>query len=256
MKTIPPPCPHPPSGEVGPKYWRSLDEVAETPEFREWLQREFPKGASEFPDGVSRRNFVKIMASSFALAGVGLTGCRRPVENIVPFTRMPEDYVHGNYRYYATSMPTRTSAVPLVVRSHEGRPIKVEGNAEHPNSNGGTNTWTQASILKLYDVDRAKRFTSAGNVIQREAALAQLAQVGQRFAGNQGTGLAFLVEPRSSPSRQRVQEFIANKLPQAKWYSYDPVDCDVHQKAASRATGRSVRPHFKFEEAAVIVSLD
>ena len=256
MKTIPPPCPHPPSGEVGAKYWRSLDEVAETPEFRDWLQREFPVGASEFADGVSRRNFVKIMASSFALAGVGLTGCRRPVENIVPFTRMPQDYVHGNARYYATAMPTRTGAVPLVVKSHEGRPIKIEGNAEHPDSNGGTNAWTQASILNLYDVDRAKRFTRGGNVITREAALAQLAQVGQRAAGNQGADVAFLSEPCHSPSRQRVQEFIANKLPQAKWYSYDPVDCDIHQKAASRATGRSVRPYFRFDQAAVIVSLD
>lgn len=253
MKTIPPPCPHP---ESGPKYWRSLDEVAETPEFRDWLQREFPAGASEFEEGVSRRNFVKIMASSFALAGVGLTGCRRPVENIVPFTRMPEDYIHGNARYYATAMPTRTSAIPLVVKSHEGRPIKIEGNPDHPDSNGGTNVWAQASILNLYDVDRAKRFTRTGNPIPREAALSQLAAVGQRFTANHGTGLAFLVEPRNSPSRQRVQEFIANKFPQARWYSYDPVDCDIHQKAASRATGRSVRPYFKFEEAAVIVSLD
>ena len=253
MKTIPPPCPHP---ETGPKYWRSLDEVAETPEFREWLQREFPAGASEFEDGVSRRNFVKIMASSFALAGVGLTGCRRPYENIVPFTRMPEGYVHGNANYYATAMPTRTSAIPLVVKSHEGRPIKIEGNSEHPDSNGGTNAWAQASILNLYDVDRAKRFTRGGSPIPRDAALAQLAAVGQRHSANQGTGLAFLVEPRNSPSRQRVQQFIANKFPQAKWYSYDPVDCDVHQKAASRATGRSVRPYFKLEEAAIIVSLD
>ena len=99
MKTIPPPCPYPDLGSKGPKYWRSLDEVAETPEFQQWLEREFPANASEFEDGVSRRNFVKIMASSFALAGVGLTGCRRPVENIVPFTRMPEGYVHGLARY-------------------------------------------------------------------------------------------------------------------------------------------------------------
>jgi molybdopterin-containing oxidoreductase family iron-sulfur binding subunit len=253
MKTIPPPCPHP---ETGPKYWRSLDEVAETPEFQEWLQREFPAGASEFEDGVSRRNFVKIMASSFALAGVGLTGCRRPYENIVPFTRMPEGYVHGNANYYATAMPTRTSAIPLVVKSHEGRPIKIEGNAEHPDSNGGTNAWAQASILNLYDVDRAKRFMRGGNTLPREAAFSHLAQIGQRYAANQGAGLAFLTEPRNSPSRQRVQEFIGNKYPQAKWYSYDPVDTDVHQKAASRATGQAVRPYFKFEEAAVIVSLD
>src|SRR5688572_12036070 len=253
MKTIPPPCPHP---ETGPKYWRSLDEVAETPEFREWLEREFPVGASEFSDGVSRRNFVKIMASSFALAGVGLTGCRRPVENIVPFTRMPEGYVHGVARYFATAMPSRVGAIPLVVKSHEGRPVKIEGNSEHPDSNGATNLWAQASILNLYDVDRAKRFARGGTAISRQVALNALDQVSQRFSGNGGTGLAFLTEPANSPSRQRLQEFIVGKFPQAKWYSFDSVDADIHQRAATTAVGRSVRPLFKFEEAAIVVSLD
>ncbi len=253
MKTIPPPCPHP---ETGPKYWRSLDEVAETPEFREWLEREFPAGASEFEDGVSRRNFVKIMSASFALAGVGLTGCRRPVENIVPFTRMPEGYVHGQARYYATAMPNRVGAIPLLVKSHEGRPVKIEGNAEHPDSNGSTNLWAQASILNLYDVDRAKRFTRGGTPIPRQTAVNLLAQAGQRFSGNGGAGLAFLMEPANSPSRQRVQAAVATKFPQAKWYSYDPVDADIHQRAAGAAVGRSVRPYFKFDEASIIVSLD
>src|SRR3954462_8916412 len=109
MKTIPPKCPYP---ETGQKYWRSLDEVAATPEFHEWVEREFPPGASELMDPVTRRNFVKVMASSFAFAGLGLTGCRRPVENIVAFTRMPLDYTHGVARYYATAMPTRGGAVP------------------------------------------------------------------------------------------------------------------------------------------------
>ncbi|HTG45558.1 MAG TPA: TAT-variant-translocated molybdopterin oxidoreductase, partial [Verrucomicrobiae bacterium] len=253
MKTIPPPCPHP---ETGQKYWRSLDELSETSEFNEWLEREFPVGASEFSDSVSRRNFVKIMASSFALAGVGLTGCRRPVENIVPFTRMPEDYTHGVSRYYSTAMPTRVGAIPLVVKSHEGRPIKIEGNAEHPDSNGGTNTWAQASILSLYDVDRAKRCVRGGNTLPREAAFSYLSQVGQRFAGNGGAGLAFLLEPRLSPSRQRLQDFITGKFPQAKWYSHDPVDADIHERAATAALGRPVRPVYRFEGAAVIVSLD
>ena len=257
MKTIPPPCPHP---ETGPKYWRSLDEVADTPEFREWLGREFPAGASELhADGVTRRNFMKVMSASFALAGVGLTGCRRPLEHIVPFSRLPEDYAHGVAQYYATAMPTRFSAVPLVVKSHEGRPIKIEGNAEHPDSNGGTNAWTQASILNLYDVDRAKRFVRGGRngtALTRDSALQYLAQVGQRFAANQGAGLAFLHEPCNSPSRLRVQEFVVNKFPQARWYSYDPVDCDIHLKAASQAAGRAVQPYFRFDQAAIIVSLD
>ncbi len=253
MKTIPPPCPHP---ETGPKYWRSLDEVAETPEFQLWLEREFPAGASEFDDGVSRRNFVKIMASSFALAGVGLTGCRRPVENIVPFTRMPQDYTHGVARYYATAMPSRVGAIPLVVKSHDGRPVKIEGNADHPDSNGSTNVWAQASILNLYDVDRAKRFTRGGGQIPRQSALTLLGQASQRFSGNGGAGLAFLMEPGNSPSKQRIQNLVAGKFPQAKWYLYDPVDADIHERAATAAVGRSVRPYFKFDEASIIVSLD
>ncbi len=253
MKTIPPPCPYP---ETGPNYWRSLDEVAATPEFREWVDKEFPAGASELADPVTRRNFVKIMASSFALAGLGLTGCRRPVENIVPFTRMPEDYYHGVARYYSTAMPTRGGAIPLVVKSHDGRPIKIEGNPDFPDGNGGTNTWAQASILSLYDVDRAKRFTRGGNTIPRETALEQLTQVSRRFSGNGGTGLAFLSEPDHSPSRRRLQDLIATKFPQAKWYSFDPVDSDAHDLAASRLAGSPVRVLYRFEQATIIVSLD
>ena len=104
MKTIPI---HRPIPETGPRYWRSLDELADTPAFRQWAEREFPAGASEMSDPLTRRNFVKLMSASFLLAGFGLTGCRKPVENIYPFSKMPEGYVHGVAKFYATSMPTR-----------------------------------------------------------------------------------------------------------------------------------------------------
>src|SRR2546426_11757794 len=128
-KTIPPPCPE---DETGPKYWRSLDQLADTPEFRRWLEREFPSGASELTDPVTRRYFMKIMSASFLLAGLGLSGCRRPEEKILPFGKAPENYVHGLPEYYATAMPTRGGAVPLLAKSSDGRPIKLEGNADHP----------------------------------------------------------------------------------------------------------------------------
>ena len=146
MKTIPPPCPEP---EIGPKYWRSLDQLAETPEFRKWVEREFPAGASELTDPVTRRHFVKIMSASFMLAGVGLTGCRRPEEHIYPFGKMPENYIHGVPQYYATAMPNRGSAIPLLAKSHDGRPIKIDGNPEHPDSRGGTDNFAQESILNV-----------------------------------------------------------------------------------------------------------
>ena len=253
MKTIPPPCPYP---ETGAKYWRSLDEVAETPAFKEWLEREFPAGASEFTDPVSRRNFVKIMASSFAFAGLGLTGCRKPVENIIPFTEKPADYIHGVAQFYATSMPTRTGAIPLVVESNEGRPTKIEGNPQHPDSNGGTNAWAQASILDLYDVDRVKQAVVRGTGVERAEIENYLAQVAQKSGGNGGAGLAFLSEPTYSPSRLRVQNAVAQKLPQAKWYSYDPVDSDVPERVATQVYGRATRPLYKLDQAQIILSLD
>ena len=112
MKTIPPTCPEPESGR---KYWRSLDDLAETPEFRQWVEREFPAEASEWADPVSRRHFVKIMSASFLLGGFGLagSGCRRPEQKILPFGKMPENYVHGVPQYFATAMPTRGGAIPL-----------------------------------------------------------------------------------------------------------------------------------------------
>src|SRR6266487_5628897 len=103
-KTIPPPCPEP---ETGPKYWRSLDQLADTPEFRQWVEREFPSGASELADPVTRRHFVKIMSASFMLAGLGVTGCRRPEEKILPFGKAAENFIHGVPQYYATAMPMR-----------------------------------------------------------------------------------------------------------------------------------------------------
>ena len=131
MKTIPPPCPEP---ETGRRYWRSLEQLADTPEFREWAEREFPAGASEWTDPVSRRHFVKIMSASFMLAGFGLagSGCRRPEAKLEPFAKAPENYVHGVPQFYATAMPTRCGAIPLVAKSNDGRPTKVEGNDRLP----------------------------------------------------------------------------------------------------------------------------
>ncbi|HEX3799411.1 MAG TPA: TAT-variant-translocated molybdopterin oxidoreductase [Verrucomicrobiae bacterium] len=254
MKTIPPPCPEP----EGQKYWRSLDQVADTPEFRQWAEREFPAGASEMKDPVTRRNFVKLMSASFLLAGFGVagSGCRRPVENIYPFSKMPEGYVHGVAKWYATAMPTRGTAVALLAKSNDGRPTKLEGNPQHPDSNGSTDRYTQASILNLYDPDRSVRFAKNGNNASREDAFDALNQISKTALASGGQGLSFLAEQSSSPSRARLQKAISDKLPKAKWYEYEPVDFSIHQQAATLAFGKSATPYYKFDEAKVIVSLD
>ena len=242
----------------GRRYWRSLDEVADTPEFKEWLHREFPQGASDELDGPNRRHFLKIMAASFAFAGVATlgAGCRRPEEKLETFGQQPANYIYGKPDYYATAMPTRTGAIPLIAKSYEGRPIKVEGNALYPGSNGGTDRYAQASILDLYDVDRAKQFTHDGKPIAREEALKFLDDLSKKFAANQGQGLSFLVESNTSPSRARLQKIIATKYPKAKWFTHDAIDSAIHQRAATQAFGQPVKPIFRFDKAKVILSLD
>jgi molybdopterin-containing oxidoreductase family iron-sulfur binding subunit len=248
MKTIPPSCPEPESGQ---HYWRSLDQLAEAPEFRQWLDREFPEGAGEFTDPVSRRNFVKLMSASFVLGGLGFigSGCRRPEEKILPFGRMPEGYVHGVPQYFATAMPTRGGALPVLVKSHENRPTKIEGNPEHPDSNGATDTFSQASILSLYDPDRAQHYRQGGNTISKEKALDELRSVGAGLAA-QGNRVAFLIEQSSSPSRARLVTALQFTLPQARWAVFEPVDLQANR----RVTGSA--PYYKLEAARVVLSLD
>jgi MoCo/4Fe-4S cofactor protein with predicted Tat translocation signal len=243
----------------GRRYWRSLEELSDTPEFKDWLHREFPQGASEFSDPVSRRHFVKIMSASFALAGLGLmaAGCRRPEAELVPFSKAPDDlYDYGMPQFFATAMPTRTGAVPLVVKSYDGRPIKIEGNTLYLGGNGGTDRYAQASILNLYDPDRAKRFAHNGKTVSREEALKFLDDLSAKFSANQGEGLAFLAESSTSPSREILQAIISQKFPKSQWFTYDAIDSGIHQRAATQAFGQPVRPVFHFDRAKIILSLD
>ena len=143
------------AGAEGRLYWRSLGELADTPEFREYLHREFPEQASEWNDPKGRREFLKLMSASLALAGVGAC-TKQPAEAIVPYVRQPEDIVPGRPLFFASAIPLSGIAQPVLVESHMGRPTKIEGNPEHPASLGATDAFTQAAILDLYDPDRAK----------------------------------------------------------------------------------------------------
>lgn len=138
---------------TGKTYWRSLDQLANRPGFREWLHREFPENASEMLDSGSRRTLLKLMAASFGLAG--LTACSRPVERILPAAKGVEGVVPGKATYYATAMSLAGSAVGLLAESHDGRPTKLEGNGLHPGSRGAASAFAQASVLGLYDPDRS-----------------------------------------------------------------------------------------------------
>src|SRR5215471_8414539 len=150
------------SGKTGKKYWRSIEELANKPEFGEMLSREFPQQASEWIDPVSRRGFLKLAGASLALAG--LSGCtKQPDEPIYPYVKAPEDLVLGKPMYFATAHPFPTGAVPVLVKSDAFRPIKVDGNPEHPVTKGKSDAFTQATVLELYDPDRSQHVLFDGN---------------------------------------------------------------------------------------------
>src|SRR5580698_2492412 len=150
-------------GKTGKRYWKNLDELADTPAFQELMQEEFPRqsGAGEWVDAVSRRGFLKVMGASFALAG--LAGCtKQPDEPIFPYVKQPEDLILGKPMYFATAHPFPTGAIPVLVKSDAFRPIKIEGNPEHPMSKGKSDALTQATLLDLYDPDRSKEVLYRG----------------------------------------------------------------------------------------------
>ncbi|HEY3757904.1 MAG TPA: TAT-variant-translocated molybdopterin oxidoreductase [Opitutaceae bacterium] len=237
----------------GPRYWRSLDELVDTPGFREHLEREFPEGASSI-DGVDRRHFMKIMAASFAMGGVGLAGCRRPETNILPYGKSVEGQIPGLPLYYSTSMPWRRHSLPLIAETHQGRPTKVEGNPGYAPHGGSSSLHSQASVLDLYDPDRAKDHTQNGQVLEVGDVNALLAKIGTDHAG--GEGLAFLAGFSSSPTRARLLGSLKSKFSKAIWAEYEAVSDDAPPEAARAVFGRDVRPIYRFAAAKRIVSID
>ncbi len=243
------------TSSTGKKYWRSLDEFAETDEFRALLHREFPAQASEWLDPVGRRNFLKLMGASVALAGA--TACtRQPDELIVPYVRQPEDVIPGKPLFYATTMTLGGIGTGLLAESHMGRPTKLEGNPDHPSSIGATDLFGQGSILTMYDPDRTQSVMYRGEIRPWggfvQAIRSQLAEL----KANGGAGLRFLSETIGSPTLAgQIGELLAT-LPQAKWHQYDPVSRENAYAGASLAFGAPADVHYRLDQADVIVALD
>lgn len=245
---------HPAAPANGPRYWRSLDELAATPGFREQLAREFPDGASSI-EGVDRRQFMKIMAASFALGGIGLAGCRRPETNILPYGKSSEYIVPGLPLYYATAMPLRRHAQPLLAETHQGRPTKLEGNPSYDPTGGASSLLAQASVLDLYDPDRATQHLRNGSAIDTAAVNDLLAAIAKQYAGN-GEGLAFLADESASPTRARLVAALKANFPRAIWAEYEPVQDEAPAEAALASFGRHVKPVYRFAKAKRVVALD
>ncbi len=239
----------------GRLYWRSLGELADTPGFREYLHREFPEQASEWNDPKGRREFLKLMSASLALAGVGAC-TKQPPEAIVPYVRQPEDLVPGRPLFFASAIPFSGIANPVLVESHMGRPTKIEGNPDHPASLGATDAMTQAAVLGLYDPDRAQIITYRGQLRTWSDFRTALTSTLAEQKALQGAGLRILSGPVTSPSLAELMATVLAAYPKARWHQYDPVSRDGARAAARRAAGRPGETVYHFDKADVILSLD
>jgi molybdopterin-containing oxidoreductase family iron-sulfur binding subunit len=233
-------------GQKGKRYWRSVDELAGTPEFQAAVEREFPGSPHAWGDEVSRRGFLKFMGASMALAG--LAGCtKQPDEPIYPYVKQPEDLVLGKPMYFATAHPFVTGAVPLLVKSDQFRPIKIDGNPEHPYNQGGSDPFTQATLLDLYDPDRSQHVTFRGE--NREWAEFAVEFRNKVISTKDGTGIYFLSETITSPTLARQWREVQAKYPKATLVQYDPA-------IAGTALANGSNVQYDLAAADVIVSLD
>src|SRR6185437_12292422 len=238
--------------KAGKKYWRSLDELADTKEFREWVTKEFPGGV-DMLEGSSRRNVLKIMAASFGMAG--LAACRRPMEHVLPASRGIEDFVPGQAYFYSSIFQHAGEAMGILVETHDGRPTKIEGNPQHPYSLGASTVHAQASLLSMYDPDRAQKVSKAGN----ESGWDEFNRfVEAEFTPTlgKGEGLRFLSGRILSPSYRALKKTVLTTYPAAKWVEYDPFAPENQLQGTVAAFGQPLTPHYAFDKAEVVVALD
>jgi MoCo/4Fe-4S cofactor protein with predicted Tat translocation signal len=230
----------------GKRYWRSVDELANTPDFQAAVEREFPAAAQEWVDPVSRRGFMKLMGASMALAG--LAGCaKQPDEPIYPYVKAPEDLILGKPNYFATAFPFATGALPTLVKADSFRPIKVDGNPEHPYNVGSSDVFAQGSLLDLYDPDRSQKVTYDGEDHQFTGFAEALRHAATE--SKDGTGIYFLSATVTSPTLARQWSEVQKAFPKAKLVQYDPA-------IAGTALTGSTSTQYALADADVIVSLD
>ncbi len=228
----------------GQGYWRSLEELASREDFHDLMQREFPHGAPRDMNPLTRREFVRLMGASLALAG--LAGCAfQPAEKILPYTEMPENIVPGKPLFYATVMTLGGYAYGVLAESHMGRPVKLEGNPQHPASNGTTDIWMQASLLDLYDPERSQNVRRLGELSAWDGFAGALEVAMQKQKAKRGAGIRILTETVTSPTLAAQITRLRALYPQAQWHQWEPVTRDNVREGARLAFRRNCRHHLR-----------
>lgn len=236
------------------RYWSSLAQLANPDGFRSEVSAFHGHEQSSDIAQIGRRNFLKLMGASLALAGVA--GCRRPEETIVPYVDQPEEIVPGVPNYYATTIPFDTSAYGVIVECHEGRPTKIEGNPTHPSTRGSSSIFLQAAILGLYDPDRSAKIRQGGKNREFADYLSFWREQAAAFATDGGAGLAVLAEPFSSPTLARLKGEFFQAYPRARWVTYAPLSDETRTTALKNLTGAELVPVYHYDRARVILALD
>jgi len=239
--------------ELGTKVWRSAGDLEDTRQLREWVDKEFPRAAETMRDEDdrenTRRDFLKLMGASTALAGFGLAACRRPEALIVPYVDSVEWTIPGKHTYYATSMPSANGAIPLVATTYEGRPTKLEPNKNFPGGRGA-DAMVQASILGLYDPARSRNYLSEGKVIKKtdaEKALGEYVKSGK---------VGFIFGENDSLTRSAMIEKLRSKYAGSKFYAYEALTGAGKKASAAGIFGKHVQVKADFAKAKKILAID
>jgi MoCo/4Fe-4S cofactor protein with predicted Tat translocation signal len=237
----------------GREYWRSLEELSRTEVFDEFVIQEFPQQAQPLGEGVDRRDFVKLMGASIAMAGAA---CYRPDEYIVPYVKSPENLIPGKPLFFATAMPLGGAVTGVLVENHMGRPTKIEGNPDHPSSLGATDPFMQASVLGLYDPDRSQTVRHLGEVSTWGNFIAAMQPILTAAQTDGGAGIRLLTQSVSSPTLgAQIQQFLAAH-PGAEWQQWEPAGRDNAREGARAVFGSYATPVYHFDKANVVLALD
>ena len=240
------------------RYWRSLNDLEQTSEFKEMMSKEFPEGAEEGITTTSRRRFLQLMGASVALASA--TSCRFEKENLLPQANRKASDVPGKPKSFATIYNEGGFATGLMLTSFDGHPTKVEGNPNHSASLGATTAIAQAATLGLYDPDRSREVASYtdGNETDSSIEAFKAAVVAKIIAAKAsgGAGLGFIAEATASPSELRMRKAMQASFPKSRWLTYSPVANNNEVAGCNLAFGVSARPYVSMANAKVIVALD
>ena len=226
-------------------YWKSLKDISSDKDYNKYLKQSDHQEESN----LSRRNFLSLVAASVALAS--LEGCKKPVQKIIPYVEAHPGTIPGIRKEYATTMPFKNNVVGLVIENHDERPIKVFGNDNHPTSLGKSNVFSQASILDMYDPDRARGIKLDGKKVN----WSEYIKYAESIYNSKGKGLAVLLQESSSPTMNALRKDFKKIYPNADWIVYEPINNENLYSGVERALGKRLQPYNRLEKAKTILSI-